>query len=77
MIAKGKYILTGVCWQKCLFPGVGYHFSVSFERILYFVRLFLQIVLMTVYLKDVKCGYLIEMVSFGTFILRAKLMHQK
>lgn len=34
MIAKGKYILTGFCWQKCLFPGVGYHFSVSFERIL-------------------------------------------
>ena len=55
MIAKGKYILTGFCWQKCLFPGVGYHFSVSFERILYFIRLCLQIVLMAVYLKDVKC----------------------
>lgn len=31
MIAKGKYILTGFCWQKCLFPGVGYHFSVSLK----------------------------------------------
>lgn len=77
MIAKGKYILTGFCWQKCLFSGVGYPFSVSFEGILYFIRLCLQIVLMAVYLKDVKCGYLIEMVSLGTFILPAKLMHQK
>lgn len=74
---EGKIYTDRSLLQKCLFPGVGYHFSVSFERILYFVRLFLQIVLMTVYLKDVKCGYLIEMVSFGTFILRAKLMHQK